>query len=51
MKELEKGPNELKGSETHRKEQQYQPSRSPFPPELPGTKLPSKEYTWRDPWL
>jgi hypothetical protein len=23
----------------------------PDPPELPGTKLPSKEYTWRDSWL
>jgi hypothetical protein len=21
------------------------------PPELPGTKPPTKEYTWRDPWL
>ena len=21
------------------------------PPELPGTKPPSKDYTWRDPWL
>jgi hypothetical protein len=21
------------------------------PPELPGTKLPTKEFTWRDPWL
>jgi hypothetical protein len=20
-------------------------------PELPGTKPPTKEYTWRDPWL
>jgi hypothetical protein len=20
-------------------------------PELPGTKLPNEEYTWRDPWL
>jgi hypothetical protein len=23
----------------------------PVPPELPGTKPPTKEYTWRDPWL
>ena len=22
-----------------------------YPPELPGTKPPTKEYTWRDPWL
>jgi hypothetical protein len=21
------------------------------PPELPGIKLPTKEYTWRRPWL
>jgi hypothetical protein len=29
-------------------EEQYQLTR---PPELPGTKPPTKEYTWRDPWL
>jgi len=23
----------------------------PDTPELPGTRPPSKEYTWRDPWL
>jgi hypothetical protein len=23
----------------------------PVPPELPGTKPPTKVYTWRDPWL
>ena len=23
----------------------------PVPPELPGTKPPTKECTWRDPWL
>jgi hypothetical protein len=23
----------------------------PIPPGLPGTKPPTKEYTWRDPWL
>jgi hypothetical protein len=23
----------------------------PLPPELPGTKLLTKEYIWRDPWL
>jgi hypothetical protein len=23
----------------------------PDPPELPGTKPPTKEYTWKDPWL
>ena len=29
-------------------EQQYEPTRTP---ELPETKLSTKEYTWRDPWL
>ena len=23
----------------------------PEPPEFPGTKPPTKDYTWRDPWL
>jgi hypothetical protein len=23
----------------------------PVPPELPGTKPPTKKYTWRDSWL
>jgi hypothetical protein len=23
----------------------------PDSPKLPGTKPPTKEYTWRDPWL
>jgi hypothetical protein len=23
----------------------------PVPPELPGTQPPTKEYTWREPWL
>ena len=23
----------------------------PVSPELPGTKSPTKEYTWRDPWF
>jgi hypothetical protein len=23
----------------------------PVPPELPGTKPPNKECTWRDPWI
>ena len=26
-------------------------NQTPPPPELPGTKPPTKEYTWRDPWL
>ena len=32
-------------------EQQYQPTRFPTPPKLLGTETPTKEYTWRDPWL
>jgi hypothetical protein len=45
--ELEKGL-EFKRFTTPLEEQQYQPTR---PPELPGTKPPIKEYTWRDSWL
>jgi len=30
---------------------QYQATRISLPPELPGTKPPTNEYTWRDPWL
>jgi hypothetical protein len=26
-------------------------STNQIPPELPGTKLPTKEYTWSNPWL
>jgi hypothetical protein len=48
MKELEKGLKELKGFTDHRKNNNI---RQPDPSELPGTKSPTKEYTWRDPWL
>ena len=48
MEELEKGLKELKGFATHRKNNNIN---QPEPPELPGTKPPTKEYTWRDPWL
>ena len=48
MMELEKGPKELKGFAGPKEEQQYEITR---PTELPGTKQPTKEYTWRDPWL
>ena len=49
MEELEKGSKELKElSATHRRNNNMN---HPVPPELPGTKLPTKEYTWRDPWL
>jgi hypothetical protein len=48
MEELEKGPKELKGFAAHRRNNNM---KQPVPPELPGTKTPSKEYTWRDSWL
>jgi len=51
MEELEKRLKELKGFATPYEEQHYQPTRPPSPQELPGTQLPTKEYTWRDPWL
>jgi hypothetical protein len=47
--ELGEELKELKGFATPYKEQ-YQPTRTPTP-EFPGTKPPTKEYTWRDPWL
>ena len=47
MEELEKGLKEVKGFATL-SERQYQ---QPDSPELPGTKPPTKEYTWRDSWL
>ena len=48
MEKLEKGLKEMKELATPYEEPQYQLNR---PPEFPGTKLPIKEYTWRDPWL
>ena len=49
IEELEKGLKELKGFATHRKNNNInQPDTYP---DLPGTKPPTKEYTWRDPWL
>jgi hypothetical protein len=48
MEELEKEPKGRKGFATHRKNNNIN---QPDPPELPGTKPPTKEYTWRDPWL
>jgi hypothetical protein len=41
MEELEKRQKELKNNNIN------QPDIS----ELPGTKPPTKTYTWRDPWL
>ena len=50
MEELKKGLEELKGLklQPHRKNNNIN---QPDPPELPRTKPPTKEYTWRDPWL
>ena len=48
MEELEKGLKNLKGFATHKKNNINQPD---HPPELPGTKPPTKEYTWSHPWL
>jgi hypothetical protein len=48
MQKLEKGLKELKGFEIHRKNNNIN---QPEPPELTGTKLPTKEYTWRVQWL
>jgi ribosomal protein S17 len=48
MEELEKGMKELNGFSTHRKNNNINQSDSS---ELPETKPPSKEYTWRDLWL
>jgi hypothetical protein len=48
MEELEKGLQELRGLQPHRKNNNINQQN---PIELPGTKAPTKEYTWRDPWL
>ena len=43
MGESEKGLKELKGLEPHRKNNNVN---QPDSPEFPGTKPPTKEYTW-----
>jgi hypothetical protein len=47
VEELEKRLKELRGFAALWGEQQCQQARSP---ELPGTRPPTKEYTWSDPW-
>jgi hypothetical protein len=48
VKEQEKVPKELKGSEAPYEEHQYELASTP---ELFGTKPPIKENTWWDLWL
>ena len=50
VEKLEKGLKGLKRFAIPWEEEQYQPD-TPPPPELPGIKPPTKEYTWRDPWF
>jgi hypothetical protein len=45
VEELDKRMKELKGFATHRKNNNI---KQPNTPKLPGTKPPTKEYTWRD---
>jgi hypothetical protein len=46
--ELENGLKELRGFATSRKNNNIN---QPYPEELPGTKPPTREYTWKDPWF
>ena len=46
MEELEKGPKEWKGLQPHRRNNNMN---YPVPPEFPETKLPTKEFAWRNP--
>ena len=46
MEQLEKGPKELRGLQSHRRNNNMY---EPVPPELPGTKPATKEYTWMVP--
>jgi len=48
IEELEKGLKDLKGFATHRKNNNIN---QPDILEFLGTKPPTKEYTWKDPWL
>jgi hypothetical protein len=47
MEKLEERLKECSGLKPLRKNNINQPDL----PELPGTKPPTKEYTWKDPWL
>jgi hypothetical protein len=48
MDELGQELKELRGLQPHRK---YNNINQLDSPELPGAKPPTKEYTWKDPWL
>jgi hypothetical protein len=48
MEELEKISKELRDLQLHRRNSNINQL---VTLELPGFKLPTKEYTWRDPWL
>jgi hypothetical protein len=47
MEELGKGLEKLKGLQPQKNNNINQPGQT----ELSGTKLPTKEYTWRDSWF
>jgi hypothetical protein len=48
MVETEEEINKQKVLQLHRKNNIIN---QPYSPELPETKLPTKDYTWRDSWL
>jgi hypothetical protein len=48
MEELGEGMKELRGLQPHRKNNNIN---QPYSLELPGTKPPTREYTWREPWF
>jgi hypothetical protein len=45
MEELQEGPKEVKELVTPKRNNNMN---QPVPPELPGAKPPTKDYTWRD---
>ena len=48
VEEFEKDWRSWRGLQPHRNNHNIN---QPEPPELSGTKPPTKDYTWRDPWL
>jgi hypothetical protein len=48
MKELPKGPKELRGLQSYRRNNNMNKL---VAPELPGIRPPTKEYKWWDSWL